>query len=176
MTPGASQLREEEKRMYRLLLPIGLLLWSAPAWAQCGKQTRQRVDSVRCTDAKGDTWYELTVNKLCGTHSGVEQTVLEIVETTPERSRQRVTIFERRLKYVLYKHKDDDTFTLFERGLGKKASLEARALKSQDGTSIDAVRLEIHPKRGEACTKDVDVTSVWGTWLDEPDDEDADSE
>lgn len=128
----------------------------------CGKDTRERVDTLRCEGK--DSWVEIAVNALCGTHSGVKQTVLEVVSQHEDGlAKQQVALFEKRLKYTLHKHDAEPEFALFESN-GSQGKLRAIAITNEDHSSIDSLQLVIKPAKGKRCEKTVDVSHVWGSF------------
>jgi len=62
---------------------LQLLAITGLAWGICGRDTRKTVDSLKCEDLARNTWYQINVNKMCGTLSGVNQTLLELQEKRP---------------------------------------------------------------------------------------------
>ncbi len=131
--------------------------------AVCGKETRVTVDSLRCEDLARDTWYEINVNKMCGTHSGVQQTVLELEEKRPSLSNVRKSIFANQVAKLIYDAKGAAEIPLFSQRAGESGLIEASAIPDAAGKTIEKVRLNITPQGGDACAKEVDVSEVWET-------------
>lgn len=131
------------------------------ARAECGASTRSQIDSVKCDDIARDTWYELVVNKMCGTHSGEEQTVVEIVEKRPNISNTQGHVWAKKMAHEIYKNKNTE-WKLFDQRTGKKGLVEAFAKPSADNKRVESLRLHIKPEAGEECTKVVTLPeAVW---------------
>ena len=121
------------------------------------------MDSLKCNDLARDTWYSIEVNQMCGTYSGKDQALLELVEKRPGTSNQRATIFKDEIDRLLYLNKGKPEFQLFKQQAGEKGAIEALAVLSADGQKIEKVKLHIVPNGGDECSKEVNVASVWDT-------------
>jgi len=154
-----------KKNLLRILVlsMIVSILSFYNAFAKCGSETRQTIDYLMCNEQADGTWYRIDVNKMCGTRSGVEQACLELVERRPNFVQYQKRIFLDQLPTIIYEHKGKREFSLFKQRAGKNGVIEAFAIVSEDGKSIDKVKLHIKSNSENECAKIVDVSDAWNT-------------
>lgn len=146
-----------------IILSASILCITPSLFAKCGKETRQTIDSLRCEDNATQTWYQLDVNKMCGTRQGVEQTAIEIAEERPNFIQYQNRIFIKQLPSLLYEHRDEKEFLLFRQRAEKNGRLEAYAIISPDGATIEKIRLYIKTNANNECSKIVDIRDAWNS-------------
>ncbi len=132
-------------------------------YAVCGADTRKTIGSpLKCHELQGDTWYQINVNEMCGTKQGVEQMSLELEEIGKDFKNYDSRVFANEQESLISGQKlENNEFLLFVRNVGKRGSLKAFAIPSADKKTIEKVRLEIIPNRGDSCAQIVPVSDIW---------------
>lgn len=131
------------------------------AFAKCGEESRVTIDSLRCNEDAGGGWYQIDVNRMCGTRSGIEEDALELVEKRPSFLQYQKRIFISQLPGLLYEHKNEKEFQLFRQPAGKNGTIESFAIVTSDGKIIEKIKLHIKTNSGNECVKTIDVSGIW---------------
>lgn len=158
------------KKIYGMTILALFLTSQISAFAACGAETRKTIDSLKCNDLEGNAWYEVQVNQMCATKNGNDQQALEFKElrlksengpASVENTQARV-FAEDQASLISSKMKEGDKeFLLFYQRAGKNGSIKTFAIPSKDKKTIEKVRTEIIPNKGETCNEIVTVSSAW---------------
>lgn len=149
-------------KILKVILLGGIFILPMAAHAACGGSTRENIETLRCDDPSRSAWYALEVNEMCGTLSGKQQPMIEIVDVREGFQSQEKGIFRDQVASLISGNKGKKVFKLFSKRAGKAGVLQAYAMVSPDGKSISKIRLYIQGQdKNDKCTKDVDVSHVW---------------